>query len=95
VTTLKAIGGLGPVELIIILVIVLLIFGAGKLPQIGDALGKSISAFKSASSGNDDSTVDVTPKANAEAKRIEAAHVEAAEDAAEVEVEAVEEPGKA
>ena len=39
-------------ELLVILLIVLLIFGAGKLPQIGDALGKSIRNFKrSASSG--------------------------------------------
>ncbi len=52
--------GLGPVELTIILVIVLLIFGAGKLPQIGDALGKSIKNFKRAASGKDE--IDVTPK---------------------------------
>jgi sec-independent protein translocase protein TatA len=57
---LEGIGTPGPVELIIILVIVLLIFGAGKLPQIGDALGKSIRNFKSATSGKTD-TVDVTP----------------------------------
>lgn len=36
-------------ELIIILVIVLVIFGANKLPQIGDALGRSIKNFKKAS----------------------------------------------
>ncbi len=62
-TVLKAIGGLGAWELILILLIVLLIFGAGKLPQIGDALGKGIRNFKSASSGNRDEPVDVTPKA--------------------------------
>jgi sec-independent protein translocase protein TatA len=42
--------GLGMGELLIILVIVLLVFGAGKLPQIGDALGRSIKNFKSAAS---------------------------------------------
>ena len=42
--------GLGMGELLVILVIVLLVFGAGKLPQIGDALGKSIRNFKQASS---------------------------------------------
>ena len=52
--------GLGPVELTIILVIVLLIFGAGKLPQIGDALGKSIKNFQRSASGKDE--IDVTPK---------------------------------
>lgn len=61
----RAIGGLGPAELVIILVIVLLIFGAGKLPQIGDALGKSMNAFKKASTGADDDTLDVTPEAPA------------------------------
>lgn len=52
--------GLGFGELIILLIIVLLVFGAGKLPQIGDALGKSIKNFKRASSGKDE--IDVTPK---------------------------------
>ncbi len=41
-------------ELLVILVIVLLIFGAGKLPQIGEALGKSIKNFKRAASGGDE-----------------------------------------
>lgn len=40
------IGGIGIPELLIILVIVLLIFGAGKLPQIGGNLGKAIKNFK-------------------------------------------------
>ena len=40
------IGGLGLPELLIILVIVLVIFGAGKLPQIGGNLGKAIKNFK-------------------------------------------------
>ena len=38
--------GFGHWELLIILVIALLIFGAGKLPQVGSALGKSIGNFK-------------------------------------------------
>jgi sec-independent protein translocase protein TatA len=41
-------------ELLVILVIVLLIFGAGKLPQIGDALGQSIRNFKKAANGGTD-----------------------------------------
>ena len=52
--------GLGATELIIILVIVLIIFGAGKLPQIGDALGRSIKNFKKAADTG--SELDVTPK---------------------------------
>src|SRR5229473_5433248 len=39
---------LGPMELIIILVIALMIFGAGKLPEVGSALGKGIKEFKKA-----------------------------------------------
>ena len=41
-------GGLGMPELIIILVIILIIFGAGKLPQIGEGMGKAIRNFKKA-----------------------------------------------
>tara|TARA_Y100001934_G_C11924533_1_gene572810 strand:+ start:53 stop:268 length:216 start_codon:yes stop_codon:yes gene_type:complete len=51
---------LGPTELIIILVIVLLIFGAGKMPQIGGAMGKAIRNFKSGISGKDDISDDAT-----------------------------------
>lgn len=43
------IGGLGPWELVIILVIVLIIFGVGKLPEVGRGLGKGIREFKEAS----------------------------------------------
>lgn len=38
--------GIGMPELIIILVIILVIFGAGKLPEIGTGLGKAIRGFK-------------------------------------------------
>jgi sec-independent protein translocase protein TatA len=41
------IGGIGIPELLIVLVIVLVIFGAGKLPQIGGNIGKAIKNFKS------------------------------------------------
>ncbi|HUU51272.1 MAG TPA: twin-arginine translocase TatA/TatE family subunit [Nitrospinota bacterium] len=40
------IGGLGMPELIIILIIILIIFGAGKLPEIGSGLGKGIRNFR-------------------------------------------------
>jgi sec-independent protein translocase protein TatA len=51
----------GPWELIIILLIVLIIFGAGKLPEIGSGLGKGIRNFKKSSSGKDE--IDITPSA--------------------------------
>ncbi len=38
--------GLGTQELIIILILVLIVFGAGKLPQVGSALGKGLRNFK-------------------------------------------------
>lgn len=51
--------GLGMPELLVILVIVLIIFGAGKLPEIGGAIGKGIRNFKKATREPDE--IDVTP----------------------------------
>ncbi len=56
--------GIGVPELIIILIIVLIIFGAGKLPEIGTGLGKGIRNFKKATKGEDE--IDVTPKKEVE-----------------------------
>lgn len=39
-------GSIGITELVLILVIVMIIFGAGKLPQLGEGLGKAIKGFK-------------------------------------------------
>ena len=50
-----------PMHLIVILIIVLIIFGPGKLPQIGEGLGRSIREFKKALSGDDKKTIDGTP----------------------------------
>lgn len=63
--------GLGVPELIIILIIGLVLFGPGKLPDVGKALGKSIREFKSATvepEKTDDKMVNVTeqPKELAE-----------------------------
>jgi sec-independent protein translocase protein TatA len=51
--------GLGIGEMVVILVIVLIIFGAGKLPELGEGLGKGIRNFRKAA-GEPDS-IDVTP----------------------------------
>lgn len=45
--------GLGVPELVLILIIGLVVFGPGKLPQIGNALGKSMHEFKDAVNGID------------------------------------------
>ena len=63
-------------ELIIILLIVLVVFGANKLPGIGDALGRSIKNFKKASNvdGDDDKdakAVSVKAVAGTSSKQIE------------------------
>ena len=44
-------GRLGMGELVVILLIVIVIFGAGKLPQIGEGLGKAITNFKKSVAG--------------------------------------------
>lgn len=59
---LGMIGGLGMWELIIILVIVLVIFGAGKLPEIGAGIGKGIRNFKKATREPDQ--IDTTANRN-------------------------------
>jgi sec-independent protein translocase protein TatA len=52
--------GLGVPELLVILVIIMIIFGAGKLPEIGGAIGKGIKSFKKSVKEPDE--IDVTPK---------------------------------
>lgn len=69
-------------ELIVVMIIVLLIFGAGKLPQIGDALGRSIKNFKRASNGDDE--IEVKKRDELESKR--AGALEAADDAEDAEI---------
>ncbi len=46
--------GIGMPELIIILVIILIIFGAGKLPEIGEGLGKGIKNFRKSNNTEDE-----------------------------------------
>lgn len=52
--------GIGMTELIIILVIILVIFGANKLPEIGAGMGKAIKNFKKATTEPEE--IDVTPE---------------------------------
>lgn len=57
--------GIGVPELVIILVVALIIFGPGKLPEIGGALGRGIRDFKKSMEGGDD---DTKPAAQVEDK---------------------------
>ncbi len=54
--------GIGMPELLIILAIILIIFGAGRLPEIGSGIGKGIRNFRKATKGQDE--IDVTPSQN-------------------------------
>ncbi|MCX8213810.1 MAG: twin-arginine translocase TatA/TatE family subunit [SAR202 cluster bacterium] len=58
----------GPTELIIILVVVMIIFGVGRLPEIGGAMGKAIREFRSTVSGTkgDDSEDQETVESGTE-----------------------------
>jgi sec-independent protein translocase protein TatA len=60
---------LGPPELILVLVIVVIIFGVGKLPEVGGALGKGIREFRKASTeDNPPPQAPGTPDGDANAK---------------------------
>jgi sec-independent protein translocase protein TatA len=59
--------GLGLPELIVIMVIILLIFGASRLGDIGSGLGKAIRGFKDSVAGKD--AIDVTPKKDTDSKQ--------------------------
>lgn len=58
----------GPLEIGLVLVIILIVFGVGKLPQVGAAFGKGIRAFKKGQSG-DDEEEEAKPKKKKRKKR--------------------------
>ena len=53
--------GIGVPELVIVLLIVLVVFGAGKLPEVAGAMGKSIRNFKKAAEGKEEIEIRATP----------------------------------
>ena len=65
----------GPMEIGLVLLIILIIFGVGKLPQVGEGLGKAIHSFRKASRGEDETpapkTDATTPKAETGAAKSE------------------------
>ncbi len=66
---LRSMFGLGIPELLIILVIIVVIFGATRLPQIGEGLGKGIKNFRGAR--REPPEIDVTPGKDSEQKQDE------------------------
>jgi len=50
--------GLGTQELLIILVLVMIVFGAGKLPQVGSSLGKGLRNFKKGMNDTDEEDIE-------------------------------------
>jgi len=61
--------GLGMQELVIILIIVLVLFGATRLPEIGKGIGQAIKNFKKATTEPDE--IDITPKKSVDEKKEE------------------------
>lgn len=55
-----AVLGLGPAEIILVLVAVLILFGANRLPQIGSSLGKGLKNFKKGMKGEEDEDEEET-----------------------------------
>lgn len=53
---------IGPVEIGLIVLIILIVFGVGKLPQVGGAIGKGLRAFRKGQRGENDDAEDEEPK---------------------------------
>lgn len=68
-------GSLGFTELILILFIVLIIFGAGKLPQLGEGIGKAIKGFKK--SVHEADAIEAEAQAQAQAQQAETLQAQA------------------
>jgi sec-independent protein translocase protein TatA len=71
-------------ELLIVLLIVMVVFGASRLPQIGEGLGKAIKGLKRGIQSDDD--IDVTPKDKQVSNRSSAEEVDSKQDVRDAEI---------
>ncbi|HET7855481.1 MAG TPA: twin-arginine translocase TatA/TatE family subunit [Gaiellaceae bacterium] len=62
--------GIGPTELIILLIVVLLLFGAKRVPEIGRSVGRGMREFKDAVSGKDEEQPPRLPQAPEDEERV-------------------------
>jgi sec-independent protein translocase protein TatA len=63
-------GRMGPLEIGLILVIILIIFGVGRLPQVGNALGKAIRSFRKGQQGDEEEEEERTSKKPMSTKKV-------------------------
>ena len=72
-------GNIGPLEIIVVLIIALIVFGPKRLPELGRSLGRGIREFRGSVTGDrdDDEDEQPAPPAKIEAPRSEAAAPEA------------------
>jgi sec-independent protein translocase protein TatA len=85
---------LGPLEIGLILVIIMIVFGVGKLPDVGKQLGKGIRDFKKYSSGADDEEAKTAGTAAAPQTASELEIAKAKLEAAEAKLKLAEESNK-
>ncbi|QFP76116.1 twin-arginine translocase TatA/TatE family subunit [Deinococcus sp. AJ005] len=62
---------MGPLEIILIVVVIALVFGASKLPQLGKGLGQGIKEFKRETGKTDAETTVVTPITDVSSRQID------------------------
>ncbi|MBM4447689.1 MAG: twin-arginine translocase TatA/TatE family subunit [Chloroflexi bacterium] len=60
---------MGPWEIALILVIILIVFGVGKLPQVGGAIGKGIRSFQKGRRGEEDEEPEEAPETKKSARK--------------------------
>lgn len=55
-------GNIGPLEIVVVLIIALVVFGPKRLPELGRSLGKGIREFRGSLGGNDDDDDEKQPR---------------------------------